>query len=140
MRILSTKTHGVLDYLVGLLLLIAPWMLGFAQGGAETWVPVVLGAGAIVYSLLTNYEWGAARIIPMRVHLILDIMSGIFLAASPWLFGFSDYVYLPHLLLGIGEILAALITDPQPRISGNKSSSTSSDSTTGKSSYTTGNR
>lgn len=111
---ISTKTHGYLDYIVGILLLIAPWVFGFAHGGAETWVPVVLGAGAILYSLLTNYEMGVAKVIPMPVHLGLDIFSGILLAMSPWLFHFSDYVYLPHLILGIGEILAATFTSTTP--------------------------
>lgn len=114
MRFISTKTHGVLDYLVGLLLIAAPWLLGFAEGGAETWVPVILGAGALVYSLMTNYELGAVKVFSMPTHLMFDLLSGIFLAASPWIFGFADVVYLPHLILGILEIGASLMTDKVP--------------------------
>ena len=44
----------MLDYAVGLLLIAAPWLFGFARGGAETWLPVALGAGAIGYRLLTE--------------------------------------------------------------------------------------
>jgi hypothetical protein len=114
MRFIPTKVHGILDYLVGILLMVAPWLLGFARNGAETWVPVVLGAGAILYSLLTNYELGVWRTLSMSTHLTLDLVSGIFLAASPWLFGFNDYVYMPHLVLGILEIGASLFTQKQP--------------------------
>jgi hypothetical protein len=114
MRIISTKAHGVLDYLVGVILIAAPWILGFARNGAETWVPVILGAGAILYSLLTNYEMGVSKTISMRTHLMLDIASGILLAASPWLFNFDDYVYLPHLVLGLGEMLVASLTERYP--------------------------
>jgi hypothetical protein len=114
MRFLSTKTHGVLDYLVGILLIVAPWLLGFSRGGAETWVPVVLGAGALVYSLLTNYELGAFKALSMPFHLTLDLLSGVFLAISPWLFNFNEYVYLPHLILGIFEIGASLVTQKTP--------------------------
>lgn len=114
MKMLSTKAHGVLDYLVGILLIVAPWLLGFARGGAETWGPVILGAGAIVYSLLTNYELGVFRTISMRTHLTLDFISGVFLAASPWIFGFNDYVYLPHLILGLFELGAVAITETVP--------------------------
>ena len=114
MRFISTKVHGYLDYSVGLLLIAAPWLFGFARGGAETWVPVILGASAIVYSLLTDYELGASRQLSMRTHLGLDIFSGILLAASPWLFGFADYVYLPHLILGIAEIGVAAMTQTKP--------------------------
>jgi hypothetical protein len=114
MRFLPTKVHGVLDYLVGILLIAAPWVLDFARGGAETWVPVILGAGAIVYSLMTDYELGLSRSISMSTHLTLDLWSGIFLAASPWLFNFADYVYLPHLIVGLLEIGASLVTERTP--------------------------
>ena len=114
MRFLSTKIHGVLDYLVGLFLMISPWLLNFNRGGAETWVPVVLGAGALVYSLMTDYELGPFKVLSMPAHLALDLMSGVVLAASPWLFGFADYVYLPHLILGIAEIGASLFTSKTP--------------------------
>ena len=114
MRFIPTKTHGYLDYMMGVLLIAAPWIFDFDRGGAETWVPVVLGAGAILYSLFTDYELGASRRISMRTHLTLDLLSGIFLAASPWIFGFNDYVYLPHLILGIAEIGASLMTRQHP--------------------------
>ena len=114
MRFIPTKVHGYLDYLVGALLIAAPWLFDFARGGAETWVPVVLGAGAILYSLITDYELGASKTISMRTHLTLDLISGIVLAASPWIFGFADYVWGPHLILGLFEIGAALMTRREP--------------------------
>ena len=104
----------MLDYLVGALLIAAPWLFDFAAGGAETWIPVVLGAGAILYSLFTDYELGVSRQLSMRTHLMLDLMSGILLAASPWLFGFADTVWAPHLALGLFEIGASLMTKREP--------------------------
>jgi len=99
---------------MGIVLIAAPWMLGFADNSAATWVPVLLGIGAIVYSLFTDYEMGAFRAISMRGHLWLDALSGIFLAASPWLFGFNDYVSTPHVVLGVAEFLAAICTRTVP--------------------------
>lgn len=106
----------MLDYLVAILLIAAPWVLDFARGGAETWVPVVLGTGTIIYSLMTDYEWGLSKNLPMRTHLSLDLWAGILLAASPWLFGFSEYVYLPHLIVGLVEVVASLTTERTPSI------------------------
>ena len=110
MRWIPTRMHGVLDYLWGALLLAAPWLLGFARGGAETWTAVVLASGAIVYSLLTDYELGVARVLSMRGHLLLDLLGGLFLAVSPWLFGFADRVWLPHVAFGLFSITASLMT------------------------------
>lgn len=116
MRFIPTKVHGVLDYLMGILLIAAPWLFDFARGGAETWVPVILGAGAILYSLMTDYELGLSRSISMSTHLTLDLLSGVLLAASPWLFGFHEFVYLPHLILGLLEIGASLMTEKTPSV------------------------
>jgi hypothetical protein len=114
MRFIPTRVHGVLDYLVGVLLIAAPWLLGFATGGAKMWVPIILGAAAIVYSLFTDYELGLVKATPMPVHLGLDILSGVVLAISPWLFGFAAIVWAPHLIVGLLEIGIALLTQPQP--------------------------
>lgn len=78
----------MIDYLTGALLIVAPWLLGFANGGPAQWLPVCLGAAAIVYSLATDYELGVVKLIPMPLHLIIDMGSGALLLVSPWLFGF----------------------------------------------------
>ena len=111
---IPTRVHGMLDYLVGALLIAAPWLFDFDRGGAETLVPVVLGIAALLYSLFTDYELGVVRRIPMRTHLNLDLGSGILLAISPWLFGFADYVWQPHLILGLVEIGTSLMTRTVP--------------------------
>jgi hypothetical protein len=114
MQLIPTRIHGMLDYLVGALLVAAPWLFDFNRGGAETWVPVVLGVGAILYSLFTDYELGVVRTIPMPTHLALDVGSGILLALSPWLFGFADRVWQPHLIVGLIEIVTPLMTRRVP--------------------------
>lgn len=110
MRFISTRTHGILDYLMGLLLIISPWIFDFADGGPAQWIPVILGFSALVYSIITDYELGLLKILSMKVHLSIDLLSGIFLAASPWIFSFADEVFLPHLILGLVEITASLMT------------------------------
>ncbi len=114
MRFLPSRLHGVIDYLWGVALLATPWLFGFADVAAAKWLAVVFGLGAILYSAVTDYELGLVRILPMVLHLGLDGLAGAFLAASPWLFGFADVVYLPHLILGIAEVGAALMSETVP--------------------------
>jgi hypothetical protein len=118
MRFLSTKLHGFLDYAVGILLIMSPWLFGFAQDGLETILPVMAGTAALIYSIFTDYETGLVKVIPMHVHLILDSAFGAILAASPWLFGFAEYVYLPHLIFGMLEVGVAAITRTIPYVKG----------------------
>ena len=114
MKLLSTRVHGIIDYLMGVLLILLPFIGGFATGGAKQWVPIILGMAIIGQSLLTRYELSLVPVIPMSMHLMADIAVGILLAASPWLFGFAGTVYAPHLILGIMEIGVALITRATP--------------------------
>lgn len=114
MRIIPTRVHAMLDYGLGLLLIAAPWLLGFANGGADQWVPVILGAGVILYSLVTDYELSVVDALPMTAHLALDAIGGAFLAVSPWLFGFADTVWVPHVIFGLLEIGVAAMTHTVP--------------------------
>ena len=125
MRFMNTRTHGIADYLVGIILILAPYILGFADGTAAQYVPQAIGAAMLGASLLTNYELGLMRVIPMPMHLMLDFASGALLAASPWLFGFADRRYLPHLILGLLEVGAALTTRTVPDIRTDLESSSS---------------
>ncbi len=110
MRVIPTRVHGMLDYLAGVILIAAPWLLGFADGGAEQWVFVIVGVLNIGSSLMTDYELGVAKVIPMGTHLALDMGKGAVLASSPWLFGFADQIWWPHLLFGVVEIVVPLLT------------------------------
>ncbi len=118
MRFIPTRIHGLLDYLLAIVLIASPWIFGFQDGGIKMWLPVVLGIVLAAYSFLTDYELGLARILPMPAHLTLDFLSGVLLAVSPWLFGFSDEVKWPHLILGLLEIGAALMTQHHPSYEG----------------------
>jgi len=111
MRVISTKTHGAIDYLTGAGLLAAPALLGISDVPAAARVLRAAGLAATAYSLLTEYEFGLVRVIPMPAHLAMDAASGALMAASPWLFGFAGrgarYRW-PHVVMGLSEVLAAL--------------------------------
>lgn len=111
---LPTRIHGMLDYLLGALLIASPWLFGFADHEAARWVPVVLGAGVLLYSLFTDYEMGAVKKLQMPAHLLLDALGGVLLAVSPWMLGFDDRVWMPHVVLGLVEVVTAAITNTVP--------------------------
>lgn len=115
MRILPTDIHGILDYTIGLMMILAPWLFGFADGTAMQYVPILLGLGIIGYSMFTRYEFGLFPMLDMRTHLLLDIAGGLMLASSPWLFGFPEWMAGPCLVVGVFEVGTALITETQPR-------------------------
>ncbi|QMU30335.1 SPW repeat domain-containing protein [Adhaeribacter radiodurans] len=114
MRIIPTRIHGILDYLVGIILIAAPWVFDFDNGGAETWVPVIVGIMVLLQTIMTDFEVGIIRKIPMASHLRMDFFIGLFLAASPWIFNFDEVVWAPHVIFGVFSILASLMTRRVP--------------------------
>ena len=117
MRFIPTRVHGLIDYIWGLLVGTAPWTFGFADNAPATYIALVFGIGAILYSLATNYEVGLFPALPVPVHLALDVVAGAVLAISPWTFGFAGRVFWPHLLFGLFSVVAGLTTETKPRSS-----------------------
>ena len=115
---LSSRTHAIIDYVVGVLLILAPFLLGFATGGAAMWVPILLGASILVYSAITAYELSLAKILPFGTHLALDVAGGLLLLVSPWLFGFAALVWWPHVLVGLAELGVVFMTDRNKPVTG----------------------
>ena len=103
----------------GLGVILAPNIFQFADvGGPAVFIPRLLGVVLIAYSLFTRYELGVIKLISMPYHLIVDFLAALFLALSPFLFGFSDKsanVWLPHVVVGIAVILVVIVSKTQPR-------------------------
>lgn len=114
MRFIPTRFHGILDYVVGLMFIVAPWLFNFSDVASATWVMVVAGVLVLLQTIFTDFEVGLVRKIPMRSHLMMDFALGVILAISPWLFNFNEQVYMPHLIGGIFAILASLTTHRVP--------------------------
>jgi SPW repeat-containing protein len=114
--LIPTRVHGMIDYIVGIVLFISPWLFGFSHDRLATLVPVVLGLGTIVYSLLTNYEIGVVHAIPMIAHLWIDLLAGLLLLLSPWLLGFAHHVTWPHVIIGALEIMVVLVSSRVPGV------------------------
>jgi hypothetical protein len=119
MRVIPAYVHGIFDYVGGLILLFAPNIFGFSEvGGAAVLVPRIIGLIVLVQSLMTNYEVGLFKVLPMKVHLMNDYIASIFLALSPWLFGFANQAgnaWMPHLIIGVAVFLLSLMTQKEPR-------------------------
>jgi len=114
MKIISSSLHGLFDAVAVLVLVLMPNLFGFSEiGGAALWVPRIVGVLGFFHLVMTRYEFGVFKVIPMSLHLAIDHVLAVFLVASPWLFGFahrSANVWLPHVLLGFAIIGLSLVT------------------------------
>lgn len=112
MKPISTYTHGAVDYGLGILFVVLPFIIGWT-GGAEI-VMLIAGVAMLGMALLTRYELGLIKTIPMRVHLNIDFAMGVLLVLTPLFFIGDDTALKTVLfvLFGLGEIAMAGLTQP----------------------------
>lgn len=110
----SLKTHNILDYVGGALLIMSPFLFGFADINAARNVFTLAGFILILYSLFTNYYYAVIRVIPLGVHMTLDAINGVLLITAPWIFNYRAFLtpgqeYL-HYVLGVGVLALVGLT------------------------------
>ncbi len=114
-RFVPTRVNAVMDYLWAVLVIAMPWLLGYDTMFAVAIAPALVGLFVIFYSLFTQYEYGVWGVFTMRNHLWMDFGAGLFLALSPWIFGFAQTVWIPHVAFGAFAIVGAIFTSTAPR-------------------------
>lgn len=59
------------------------------------------------------------------MHLLVDVLGGLFLALTPVLFSTTDDglgAWLPHVVVGLGLVAAGLLTEREPGLHRERSS------------------
>jgi hypothetical protein len=117
-RPVDSTLHGVVDYTAGALLTsVGPKLFG-VQGTRAARQIRTAGAIHAGYSTLTNYPLGIVKLIPFQVHLAIDAIGALALAATPFVTGqFKKGTdqWVPHLALAAFELSSLAITDPTGR-------------------------
>jgi hypothetical protein len=99
---ITSKVHGLLDYTTGAQLQLAP--------DKSLRIAGAIHAG---YSVFTDYELGAVKVIPYRVHLALDALWTVGVAATPFVTGRKRW--LPHVLIAAWEAASLLMSETEAR-------------------------
>jgi hypothetical protein len=106
---INTKLHGILDYAVAFVLLL-PWIVSFNNKSPDSILFFFLGSIIVIYCLMTDYELGIIKLIPMKTHLVFDFVSGLILVLTPLLFEvYSYYLYWPA-MIGAAMILLSVFS------------------------------
>src|ERR1700723_3468449 len=74
MKVISDTAHGILDYLTVAIFALAPSILGLT--GYAALVSYALAAIHLVMTLFTNMPLGVFKIIPMRLHALVEMLVG----------------------------------------------------------------
>ncbi len=113
-RLLPAWLHGVADYAVGTLLVVAAVVVG--GSGLAMATGLIVGAVVLLVSALTKYPLGIAKVLPFTLHSAGDYLAAALLFTAPFALGFSDTDGgLTALYIGVGVAVVAvsLITNYQ---------------------------
>jgi len=111
MKMLSPRTHGVLDYLTVAAFLVAPSLLGLS--GTPALIAYSLAGIHLGLTLLTASPLGAVKLVPMALHGVLELAVSVCLIVLPWILGFAAHPTPRWFYIGAGAVIFAvwLITD-----------------------------
>lgn len=119
MKIISSKLHGIIDYLFSTFLLLSPTL--FQMEGNLCTITYSLGAAHLLITSLTDFEVGLIRLIPFRIHGLIEIIVSVSLAALAfWFFNTgSEFGFYFYMALAVVIMLVFILTDfktvPQTR-------------------------
>ena len=88
-RLVSAKTHAVIDYLHVATNFVAAAMF-FRKNKPAGIGAAILGASVLANALMTDYELGVFRLYSFKVHGMLDYGVAATSALIPTLFGITD--------------------------------------------------
>jgi len=105
MRTITNKTEdtalNIVNLILGAILVVSPWILGFSGTTLMTWNACVTGAVIAVVALMAArqaYDWEEW----------VNLIAGLWAAVSPWALGFSAMTSAMWIHLAIGLVVAVL--------------------------------
>jgi hypothetical protein len=114
LRFLTPKIHSILDYTAVVVLLVAPFLLGFAKTSlAALCISLLLGITLLGYSLITDYAYSLSGSISFKIHLAFDALSGLGAIATPFIFGFGGIAKSYCIIMGVGVLIIVALTNPR---------------------------
>lgn len=95
--------HGLLEYVVGIVCIVAPFLLAFQSGAAKA-VGIIAGLLIIVVAAITTGSTSIVNSLPISVHILFDYALAAVLVASPFLFAFSAETAPTAFFIALGVV------------------------------------
>jgi hypothetical protein len=115
LRSIGALSHGIIDYLMVIILIIGPRVAGFT--GKQAIFCYLLAAVHLLMTAVTRFPLGIVKIIRFPMHGVIEALVAILLILLPWLANFSNGVLSRNFFIAIGLLVGviALLTDYRGR-------------------------
>lgn len=110
-RSIGAFSHGVIDYLMVVILVIGPSVAGFT--GKQAFFCYVLAGVHFVLTALTRFPLGVKKIVGFPLHGAIEAIVAVLLIVLPWLANFFAGVHSRNFFIAVGVLVAViwLLTD-----------------------------
>lgn len=85
MKVLNSKIHGILDYGVVAFLWLSPTLFELPE--TTSLFTYILGGIHLTLTLLTNFEMGVIKVIPLKIHGWIELIVSIALVGVAFYLG-----------------------------------------------------
>jgi hypothetical protein len=118
MRWIPTQVHAAIDLAYGVVLIALPWAGDFSDAKLLTGVCVGTGAAILALGATTDNEIAPAPIVPMALHLAVDLVVSFFLVGLAVGAAVGDgggRMWAPLLALGTAAVPVVALSRAEPR-------------------------
>jgi len=110
---ISTRTHGILDYLTVGAMLAFPRLFNCSEPFSTCLTSTALTK--LGWVIFTRHELGLVKVLPMKVHLALDCIGGAGVAALPFAVDEEDPAAIAFCVgMGLTDLVVAGLTETTP--------------------------
>lgn len=90
MKFVTKQIHAYLDYPVAFALIGLPFLLGLGSSNPIAFqLSLATGIAALILTVLTDHHLGLVRVIPYKIHLLVDFLVGVTFVLAPFIFSFE---------------------------------------------------
>lgn len=106
MRFINARIHGMLDFIIVAVFLLAPLLVGL--GGAPAAISYTLAVVHLVMTLMTRFPAGRWKTVPFFVHGIVELIVGVALLILPSFAGYSPGSPARRFYLAMGAVILVI--------------------------------
>ena len=114
MKFVTKQIHAYLDYPVAIALIGLPFLLSLGASNPFAFqLSVIVGIAALILTILTDHQLGVVRVVPYRIHLIVDFLVGIVFILAPFIFSFEGIDAYYYWLNGAAVLFVVSMHKPE---------------------------
>jgi len=105
-RSIGAAIHGIIDYLMVIILAIGPGVAGFT--GKQRWFCYLFAFLLLALTACTRFPLGIMKIVRFPLHGLIETLLAILMIVLPWIANFSNGVLSRNYFVAIGLLLAVI--------------------------------